>query len=540
MTAMSRRRSEPVGDEACDVVVVGSGSAGAALAARLSESGRLSVLLLEAGGADTDRRIHIPAAFSQLFRSDADWDYWTTPQEHLDGRRVYWPRGKVLGGSSSLNAMMWVRGFAADYDGWAQRAGPTWSWDALRPLFIRVERTVGSSDSDHGTSGPVSVEPQRAPRPHTATFLRAVQQAGYVVEGANSLAPQGFTQTMVSQHRGARASTATAYLAPARRRPNLTVRTGAHVTKVVIEGGCAVGVEYRHDGVTRTATARGEVVLSGGAVNTPHLLMLSGIGPGDDLRRHGIDVVVDAPEVGLNLADHLIAGHIVGVDAGSLKDATRPSQLVSYLTRRTGMLTSNVAEAYGFVRSSIDVTEPDLELLFAPVAYVGEGLVPPPRHGVTVGAILLQPRSTGTVTLGSVDPMDPAVIDPLYLSDPDGADRRVLLAGLRLCQQILDTPAMTAITDGTYVLPEGGERLDPDERAERIVEEYAHTLYHPVGTARMGSDVASVVDPQLRVRGVSGLRVADASVMPTIIRGHTNAPSIVIGERAADLVLAEL
>lgn len=536
------KQPQPPQGETFDVVVVGAGSSGAALAARLSESGRLSVLLIEAGGEDKDKRIHIPAAFSQLFRSDSDWNYQTTPQDHLAGRSIYWPRGKVLGGSSSLNAMMWVRGFAADYDEWARQAGPQWSWDALRPLFIRVERTVGCNDTDHsthGTEGAVSVEPQRDPRAHTSAFLRAVRELGYPVERANALAPQGFSQTMVSQHRGARASTATAYLRPASKRTSLTVRTHALVTRVLVEQGRATGVEYLADGSRRTVTARREVVLSGGAVNTPQLLMLSGIGPAKHLRHSGIDVVADAAEVGSHLADHLIAGHVVGVDGDTLKDATRPSQLVAYLARRRGMLTSNVAEAYGFVRSDATLELPDLELLFAPVAYVGEGLVPPPRHGVTVGAILLQPRSSGTVRLHSPDPTDRPSIDPRYLSDPDGRDRETLLRGMELCQEILDTPAMRAITDGTYVLPEGGERLEPRARAERIVDEYAHTLYHPVGTARMGTDASAVVDPELRVRGVSGLRVADASVMPRIIRGHTNAPSIVIGERAADLILAE-
>ena len=525
--------------DAYDIVVVGAGSAGAALAARLTESGRVTVLLLEAGGPDKDPSLHIPAAFSTLFRSEHDWSYDTEPQQQLGGRTVYWPRGKVLGGSSSLNAMMWVRGFAADYDEWAELAGPQWSWESLRPLFLRAERTTGSSDSDHGTDGAISVQPQRDPRPHTAAFLRAAREAGYPVEGANSLQPEGFTQTMVSQRRGARSSTASAYLKPARRRRNLTVRAGAQVTRVLFDGRRATGVEYLFDGRTRTAAARREVVLSGGTVNTPQLLMLSGIGPADHLRHNGIDVLADRPEVGRNLRDHLISGHIVRVDAGSLADAKRPRELVRYLARRRGMLTSNVAEAYGFVRSDPSMALPDLEILFAPVAYVGEGLVPPPRHGVTVGAILLRPHSTGTVTLRSPDPTAKPLIDPRYLSDDAGHDRRTLLAGMQVCEALLAAPALRALTDGTYVVPEGAESLDPAERAERLVDGFAHTLYHPTSTARMGSDDGSVVDPELRVRGVERLRVADASVMPQIIRGHTNAAAIVIGERAAELLLAD-
>jgi len=533
------RADEPV--EAYDVVVVGAGSAGAALAARLTESGRLTVLLLEAGGPDKNANLRIPAAFSTLFRSEHDWSYDTEPQEHLGGRTIYWPRGKVLGGSSSLNAMMWVRGFAADYDEWAELAGPQWSWESLRPLFLKVERTTGSTgstDSDHGTNGAISIERQRDPRPHTAAFLRALGEAGYPVEAANGLRPEGFTQTMVSQRRGARSSTATAYLKPARRRRNLTVRTGALVTRVVLDGRRASGVEYRLDGQVRTVTARREVVLSGGTVNTPQLLMLSGIGPADELRRHGIPVVADRPGVGRNLRDHLISGHIVRVSSGSLADARRPRELAAYLTRRRGMLTSNVAEAYGFVRSDPSLALPDLEILFAPVAYVGEGLVPPPRHGMTVGAILLRPRSTGIVALRSADPAVKPHIDPRYLSDPGGHDRRTLLAGMRVCEDLLATPALRALGDGSYVVPEGAESLDPTERAEQIVDGFAHTLYHPTGTARMGHDEGSVVDPDLRVRGVDGLRVADASVMPQIVRGHTNAAAVVIGERAAELLLA--
>ncbi len=460
-----------------DVIVVGAGSAGAALAARLTESGRLTVLLLEAGGPDRDTKLHVPAAFSQLFRSQHDWSYDTEPQEHLDGRRIYWPRGKVLGGSSSLNAMMWVRGFAADYDEWAELAGPQWSWEALRPLFLKAEHTMGSTD-------PTTAPPARSASSgsvtrgaHTAAFLKAARQAGYPLESANSLAPQGFTQTMVSQHRGARSSTATAYLKPVRRRRNVTVATGAHATRVLFDGRRATGVDYVKDGRTLTAHARRDVVLCGGAGNTPQLLMLSGIGPADHLRSLGLPVMVDSPEVGQNLRDHLISGHIVGTAGGSLSDATRPRELISYLARRRGMLTSNVAEAYGFVRSDPTLSLPDLEILFAPVAYVGEGLIPPPRHEVTVGAILLRPHSTGTVTLQSADPGDKARIDPRYLSDPDGHDRQTLLHGMRVCEQILATPSMRAITDGTYVAPGGSG----DARSRRARPRHPQRLLPHVG-----------------------------------------------------------
>ena len=512
------------------VVVVGAGSAGAALAARLSEDPRRHVVLLEAGGPAEGNTVAVPVAFAKLFKTHVDWDYETAPQPTLRGRTVYWPRGKVLGGSSSLNAMMWVRGFAADYDRWAELAGPTWSWSAIRPVLDRIERRLGS------TTGTVAVEPQRSPSDHTAAFLTAVRQAGYRTEPANRDQPEGFSQTMVTQRRGARASTATAYLEPARHRRNLDVRTRAQATRVLFTGQRATGVEYRDESGLRTVGARAEVVLCGGAVGTPQLLQLSGIGPAPLLREHGIEVRVERSEVGRNLRDHLVAALIPEVRGGSLLDATRPGQLLRYLTLRRGQLTSNVAEAYGFVRSRADLELPDLELIFAPVAFVGEGLLPVPGHAVTLGPILLTPRSHGTVALASADPLDKPVVDPRYLSDPDGVDRAAMLAGFDIAERILAAEPLRSRLTGRYVSPAGGESMTPSERHVLALERYAHTLYHPVGTARMGIDAASVVDPELWVRGVERLRVADASVMPEIIRGHTNAPAIAVGERAAELI----
>ena len=346
-----------------DYVIVGAGSAGAALAARLSEDPAVSVLLLEAGPVDKALELHVPAAFSKLFRGRYDWNYDTVPQPALEGRTVYWPRGKTLGGSSSLNAMMWVRGFADDYDEWATVAGDTWSWRALAPLFRRVESVEGAvgsgagSDSGAdsgpaeadsgsvaetwtGTDGPQRVEHQRDPRPHTAVFLQAARELGHPVTAANLPTGQGFSQTMVTQHRGGRASTADAYLRPARRRPNLRVVTGAHVRRVTFAAGAAgeapraSGVYVDVAGVTRHARAAREVILCGGAINTPHLLMLSGIGPAEHLASHGIDVVVDAPGVGANLQDHLVAGLAPAARGGTLFGAEAPAQLASYLTRR--------------------------------------------------------------------------------------------------------------------------------------------------------------------------------------------------------------
>lgn len=522
-----------------DYVIVGAGSAGCVLANRLSANGKHRVLLVEAGGPDKRQEIHIPAAFSTLFRSDLDWNYDTVPQPGLNGRSIYWPRGRMLGGSSSMNAMMWVRGYAADYAHWADLAGPSWAWEALLPHFLAVERITGQAGPDHGTDGALTINPQRSPRSATGTFLEAVAELGLAVEPANTAEPQGFSQTLVTQKNGERASAVTAYLAPARHRSNLDVRTGAQVTRVLFDGTRATGVEYFQDGTRRTATAQRQVILTGGAVNTPQLLLLSGIGDPKHLKEHGIPVLADSPEVGQNLKDHLVTGLIVEAERDTLYKAKSLRQVANYLLWRRGMLSSNVAEAYGFVRSKPDLALPDLEIIFAPVAFIAEGLREHPGHGITVGSILLQPESTGAITLASADPLAAAVIDPRYLSDPGGRDRTALTAGMAWCQRILTTERMRHVTNGRYIVPEGGNELPADELYEQVINGYAHTMYHPTGTTRMGTDAASVVDPELRVRGVEGLRVADASVMPDIIRGHTNAPTMAIAERAAALILEE-
>jgi choline dehydrogenase-like flavoprotein len=495
------------------------------LANRLSADPAASVVVLEAGPKDKNKFIHIPAAFSKLFRTEVDWDYLTEPQKQLDGREIYWPRGKMLGGCSSMNAMMWVRGFAADYDEWGELAGEDWDFAHVSKYFAKIE------------AGPLVISPQRSPRSSTAAWLQAARECGYDIDDPNCDAPEGFCQTLVTQRRGARWSTADAYLKPALGRPNLTLQTEATATRVVFEGRRAVGVEFSQLGQRRVVTARREVVLAGGAVNSPQLLMLSGVGDPEQLSRHGIEVVADAPEVGQNMMDHLAVPMGFDVTGDSLLAAEKPLELLNYLLRRRGMLTSNVGEAYGFVRSRPDLDVPDLELIFAPAPFFEEGIGEPyDRHAVAMGPILVKPRSRGHIALKSSDPLDKPIIDPQYLSDDAGVDRAAVLSGLQMTARIAQSSALEGIF-GRIARPVGATSLD-DETFERAINECSQTLYHPVGTCRMGRDDASVVDPALRVRGVDGLRVADASVMPAIVRGHTHAPSVLIGEKASDLIRA--
>ncbi len=497
-----------------DTVVVGAGSAGCLLAARLSEDAGRDVLVLEAGGDDRRTEIRVPAAFSKLFRSDVDWGYETEPQEELAGRRVYWPRGKVVGGTSSLNAMIAIPGHVADYDGWQELGADGWSWAGVAPVLERVEASLG-------------LEEQRDPNPLTRAFLAAAAEAG--IPASPQLAPtrlDGVRLTRVTQRRGRRHSAADAYLRPALARPNLTLVTGAYATRVVAEGRRAVGVEYVREGRTEIVRA-GEVVLAGGAINSPQLLLLSGIGPGAELARHGIPQWHELPGVGGNLEDHLTGGILVeSPTRHSLYTAERPLELLRYLLLRKGKLTSNLGEAAAFVRTRADLAAPDLELLFVPVLFEEEGLVPPRGHGFTLAATLLQPRSSGQVTLRSADPFEAPAIDPRYLSDPD--DLRTLVAGTELARRIVALPAFAGLA---------GPELQPgDQPVEESIRERAQSLYHPVGTCRMGSDPFAVVDPELRVRGVDGLRVVDASVLPRVPRGHTHLPTLVVAERAAELM----
>jgi choline dehydrogenase-like flavoprotein len=516
-------------------VIVGAGSAGCVLANRLSADPRCRVALLEAGGPDRARGIHIPVAFTKLFMTGYDWNFRTSKQPQLSDREVYWPAGKALGGSSSINGQAWVRGHRVDYDGWAQSC-PGWSYDEVLPYFQRAERRVGSNTGGvYGTSGPQFISELRDPNPTTSAFLAACAELGMRRHGElNEPDNTGYAPTPVTQRRGLRHSAADAYLRPARRRRNLTVLTGAHVQRILLDGARATGVEYRDTtGLTQRVTASREVILSAGTVKSPQLLLLSGIGDSDQLRTVGVELGHELVGVGANLQDHLAAGIVVHCPKPvTLAGAGSRAQLARFLLARRGMLTSSVDEAIAFVRSNPALAAPDLELIWLPVPFLGEGLTPAPAHGLTLAVLFLQPDSRGYIRLASADPAEPPVIDPGYLTAE--SDLRGLLAGLRIAERLCDTAALRPYV-GAPMAPWPG-KVD-DAKLATLIREHAQTAYHPVGTCRMGSDDTAVVDCELRVRGLDGLRVVDASVMPRIIRGHTHAPTVMIAERAADLII---
>lgn len=428
-----------VGGMDWDYVVVGAGSAGCVLAARLTEDPSVRVLLLEAGGEDKAREFAVPAAFSKLFKTEHDWDYTTEPEPGCADREMYWPRGKVLGGCSSINAMIYIRGARADYDGWRDAGCEGWGYDEVLPLFTRSEDNARGADAFHGTGGPMRVSDLRTPSPLVADYLSAAEGAGLERNrDFNGATQDGVGAYQVTQSKGRRESTATAFLRPALKRPNLTVRTHARATRVVVEDGRATGVEVVREGRTEVVRASREVLLAGGAVNTPALLLHSGIGPADELRALGIDVVVDSPNVGRGLQDHLCIG--VSFTAGRpvtyFGADKRVGNVASYLLRRRGPFSSNVAEAGGFLRTDPSLPAPDLQLLFAPAMFVEHGQAEAPGHGFTVGAYLLTPQSRGSITLRSSDPLAKPVVKAGYLTE--SADLDVLAEAVRRCLDIAD------------------------------------------------------------------------------------------------------
>ena len=525
---------------AYDYIVIGAGSAGCVLASRLSEDPDVRVLLLEAGPRDWHPFIHMPAGLAKLVnRKGVNWDYDTAAEPYLDGRTLWWPRGKVLGGSSSINAMCYIRGVPADYDGWAAGGATGWDWENVLPYFRRSEGNTRGGDALHGADGPLGVSDLRHVNPLSHAFVEAAQQAGYPYNhDFNGAIQQGVGLYQVTQRDGARCSSATAYLGPARRRPNLTIVTGALARRITIERGRASGVIYTTARGAFHQPAARDVLLCGGAINSPQLLMLSGIGPADELRAHGIAIMHDAPQVGRNLQDHL--------DICTLWHCTRPitydrmSDLKVafdyYLRGRRGAGSSNIAEAGGFVRSRLAPdARADLQFHFVPAMLDDHGRHRLPGDGYTLHACFLRPHSRGRISLASANAGDRPRILANYLSDPEGFDLAMMVECAKVSRTILAQPAFAPYR-GAPIFPARDDLDDADLAA--FVRAKAESVYHPVGTCRMGSDDAAVVDPQLRVRGVEGLRVVDASVMPTLIGGNTNAPTIMIAERAADLIRA--
>jgi choline dehydrogenase len=515
-----------------DYVIVGAGSAGCVLANRLSEDADARVLLIEAGGKSRHPNVVIPAAFAKQFKTKLDWDYATEPEPACDGRSLYVPRGKGLGGSSAMNAMLYVRGRPLDYDLWEQQGAAGWGWEQVRPYFLRAEHNARGASEHHAVGGPLHVADERSPRPLTARMLAACEAVGVPrIDDYNGPEQDGAAPVQVTQRNGRRWSAADAYLRPAMSRPNLEVVTHGTVLGLELAGGAATGVRY-HDrrGREHVARAEREVIVAAGAIGSPRLLMLSGIGPADHLRDVGLQVAVDLPGVGANLQDHPFVSGVWEVSDGSLYGADKPRFLLEWLLRRSGPLTSTVAEAFAFVRSRPGLPAPDLQFHLAPAYFVDHGFAEFDGHAMTIGAVLVTPQSRGTLRLRSADPAAKPHIVTNALAEPE--DLAALVAGLKLAREMASAEPLRA-TVRRELFP--GERITDDELAADV-RRRVELLYHPVGTCRIGVDEQAVVDPELRVRGVERLRVADASVMPLIPGGNTNAPTIMVGERAADLV----
>lgn len=529
-------------NEEFDYLVIGGGSAGSAVAGRLSEHPEFSVCVIEAGGAGTGPLTTVPAALVLTApRRINNWTFETVPQPGLGGRLGYQPRGKVLGGSSAINAMVYVRGHRRDYDHWAELGNKGWSYADVLPYFKKSECNERLHDEWHGDAGPQPVGDLRTDNPFVGRWLEAGRQAGFPLsEDFNGAEQEGIGTYQVTQKDGERWSAARSYLLPhLGKRPNLQVELNAHTQRILFEDGRAAAVEIRQDGRVRVLRARREIILAAGALQSPQLLMLSGIGDGAELQRLGIEVRQHLPGVGKNLQDHpdFVFGYTsdsldtVGISLTGMVKTFR--EIGRFREERRGMLTSNYAEGGGFLKTDPGQPIPNVQLHFVIALLDDHGRKMRLGHGISCHVCLLRPRSRGTVALRSTDPEAAPLIDPNILGE--AADLEDMVKGFKLTRKLLETPALAPWLKRDVFTAE--VRSDDDIRA--VLKQRVDTVYHPVGTCRMGVDELAVVDPELRVRGVRGLRVVDASVMPTIIGGNTNAASMMIGEKAADLIVAE-
>lgn len=521
-----------------DYIVIGGGAAGCVVAGRLSKDAEVSVCLLEAGGRDSNPLVHMPAGMAAMIPTSINnWQYQTVPQAGLNGRVGYQPRGKTLGGSSSINGMAYHRGHPQTFDSWAAQGNPGWSYEEVLPYFKRAEHNEVFDDEFHGQHGPLNVRFQTSPNPFVEKFIEAGVQAGYQhCVDANGASMEGFSRVQVMQKDGQRCSAARAYLTPNLGRKNLHVETHAHATRILFEGKRAVGVEFVQEGVRRVLRARIEVILSSGAFSSPQLLLLSGVGPAEELQQHGIKVIHELPGVGKHLVDHIDYVHsyrinsrtLVGLSVLGIWDLIKAA--FSYFGKRTGRLTTNFAEGCAFVKTSPELSQPDIELAQTIVMFANHGRSLYWGHGQSVHACLLYPKSVGQVTLASADPMAPPLIDPAFLTHPD--DVATLIEGFRIIRKVMATPVFQALKAREVL----DAPMETDAQIEQVLRNRADTLYHPVGTCKMGSDPMAVVDARLKVHGMQGLRVVDASIMPSIVGCSTTAATLMIAEKAVDFI----